>query len=57
MTEIFAQVEHMARVANFWCDFALICGSLGFILSVAAAILLIKIMKEENNGTVNSDAG
>lgn len=52
-----AQLEHMARCANFWCDFALICAGIGFVLSIAATILLIKIMKEENNGTVNSDAG
>lgn len=51
MTEYWAaQLQHIERVANAWCNFALICGCIGLALSVAAAILLIKKIKEENDG-------
>ena len=57
LSVIAEQIEHISKCANNWCNFALICGAIGFVLSVAAAILLIKKTKEENDGTVNSDAG
>ena len=51
MTEYWAaQLQHIERVANARCNFALICGCIGFALSIAAAILLIKKIKEENDG-------
>ena len=56
MTEYWAaQLQHIERVANARCNFALICGCIGFALSIAAAILLIKKIKEENDGTVDTD--
>jgi hypothetical protein len=70
LSVIAEQIEHISRVANGWCNFALVCGCIGFALSVVAAILLIKKtggifqkgktisiknIKEENDGTVNSD--
>lgn len=42
MEVIAEQIAHIARVANGWCNFALVCGCIGFVLSVVAAILLIK---------------
>ena len=45
-----AQLEQIERVANAWCNFALVCGVIGLVLSVACAawlILLIKKTKEE----------
>ena len=56
LSVIAEQIEHISKCVNNWCNFALICGCIGFVLSVAAAILLIKKMKEDTNGTVNTDA-
>ena len=50
MTVIAEQIAHISKCANGWCNFALICGGIGFVLSVVAAILLIIKMKEEDNG-------
>ena len=55
LSVIAEQIAHIEKIANGWCNFALICGCIGFALSVVAAILLIKKMKEENDGTDNSD--
>ena len=44
-----AQIEHMARLTTFWCDFAIVCGCIGFVLSIVAAIIFIRKIKEENN--------
>lgn len=46
-----AQIEHMARLANFWCDFAIVCGYIGFVLSIVAAIVLIKNAKQYQSKT------
>lgn len=50
MEVIAEQIAHISKCANNWCNFALICAAIGFVLSVAAAILLIKKTKEENDG-------
>ena len=50
LSVIAEQIEHISKCANNWCNFALICGAIGFVLSVAAAILLIKKTKEEKDG-------
>lgn len=50
LSVIAEQIAHIERVANGWCNFAIICGCIGFALSIAAAILLIKKIKEENDG-------
>ena len=50
MTAIAEQIAHIAKVANFWCNLSIICGVIGFVLSVACAVYLIKNYKEENNG-------
>lgn len=55
LSVIAEQIAHIERVANGWCNFALVCGCIGFALSVVAAILLIKKTKEEKHGTVDTD--
>lgn len=47
LSVIAEQIAHIEKIANGWCNFALVCGCIGFALSVVAAILLIKKMKEE----------
>ena len=46
----YQEVAEIGARANAWCNFALVCGILGFVLSVVAAVMLLKIIKEENNG-------
>ena len=50
LTVWYEQIEAIARHANTWCNFALVCGCVGFVLSVVAAVMLLKIIKEETNG-------
>lgn len=50
MTAVAEQIAYLSAVANAWCNFALVCGGIGFALSVAAAIILFKKIKEENHG-------
>lgn len=49
LSVIAEQIEHISRVANGWCNFALICGWIGFALSAAAAIILIIKIKGGKN--------
>ena len=50
MEVIAEQIAHIETVANGWCDFAIVCGCLGLALSIVAAIMYFKMIKEENNG-------
>lgn len=51
MTAIAEQIAHISKVANAWCDIALVCAGIGLALSIAAAIILfIKIKEEEDHG-------
>lgn len=51
LTIWYEQIEAIAKHANTWCNFALVCGCVGFVLSVVAAVMLYRqIRKEENNG-------
>ncbi|MBQ9911963.1 MAG: hypothetical protein IJM49_02935 [Firmicutes bacterium] len=49
MTAIAEQIAHISKIANAWCNFAIVCGCIGLALSLTAAIILIKIIKEENH--------
>ena len=50
-----AQLAHIEKVANFWCNFAIICGVIGFVLAVACAVYLICINRTVN--TINQKNG
>lgn len=51
MTAIAEQIAQISARANAWCSFAIVCGCIGLALSVAAAILfIIKIKEEQTNG-------
>lgn len=51
MEVIAEQIAEISAKANAWCNFALVCGWIGFALSlVAAAILIIKYRKEMDHG-------
>lgn len=46
----YQEVEAIAARANAWLDFAIVCGWIGFGLSLLAlAWLIIKIRKENGN--------
>ena len=53
MSVWYQEVAEIGARANAWCNFALWCGCIGFALSIVAAIILIKKIKEENNGRSN----
>lgn len=42
-----AQIEHIEKVANFWCNFSMVCGVIGLALSVACAVYLIVRWRHE----------
>lgn len=44
----YEQIAEMTARANAWCNFALVCGCIGFALSIVAASILIWKIKEEN---------
>lgn len=50
LSVIAEQIAHIEKAANGWCNFALVCGCIGFALSVVAAILLIKKSKVDMPG-------
>ena len=41
------QIEQIALHANRWCNFAIVCGCIGFVLALGATILLIKKIRDE----------
>lgn len=43
----YQQIEEIAARANAWCNFALVCGAIGLVLSVACAVWLIVNIKKE----------
>ena len=45
-----AQLAHIEKVANFWCNFSIICGVIGFVLAVACAVWLILLIKNTEVG-------
>ena len=47
LTVWYQQIEAIARHANGWCNFAIVCGILGFVLSVVAAVMLYRQIKKE----------
>ena len=53
LSVIAEQIAHIEKIANGWCNFALVCAVTGFVLAAACAawwIVLIKKTKEENDG-------
>lgn len=50
-----AQLQHIEKVANFWCNFSIICGVIGFVLAVACAVYLI--CKNRTVNTINQKIG
>lgn len=56
MEEIAMQIEQMAVRANAICDFAIVCGCIGLVLALFAAMLLFKQIREEKaDGAGGSD--
>lgn len=43
----YEQIAEMTARANTWCNFAIVCGCIGFALSIVAAVMLIMIIKGE----------
>ena len=41
LSVLMQQIEHIAEHANRWLNFSLVCGIIGFCLSVACAVYLI----------------
>ena len=41
MEATLQQIEQLTSKVNFWCDFAIVCGSIALILSVGCALYLI----------------
>lgn len=49
MEEIWlAELEQIAQRANAWCNFALVCGWIGFGLSLICAVILLVRWKHEH---------
>ena len=36
-----AQIAHIEKVVNIWCNFAIICGVIGFALSTAVLVYMV----------------
>ena len=49
-----AQLQHIEKVANFWCDFAIVCGVIGFVLAVACAVCWILLIKKTQRNDSNA---
>lgn len=60
----YAEVAEIAARANAWCNFAIVCGWIGFGLSVICAVILFvrwkmcsqPLISEENLNFMQSDA-
>ena len=43
----YQQIAEISAKANAWCDFAIVCGVIGFVLSAACAVYLFWKWKHE----------
>ena len=59
LSVIAEQIAHIEKIANAWCNFALVCGCIGFALSVACAAYLICNYKKQtvSGNTINQKNG
>ena len=41
INSIQTELDAIARSANFWCNFALICACVGFVLTIGVASMMV----------------
>ena len=46
LSVIAEQIAHIEKIANGWCNFALVCAVIGFVLAAACAVYWILLIKK-----------